>query len=76
MSTPPFHLAIALDGTGWHPASWREPGARPAEQYGADFWVEQVREAEAGFASFVTIEDGFRPGPRAPTVPRATSTPR
>ena len=59
MSTPPFHLAIALDGTGWHPASWREPGARPAEQFGADFWVDQVREAEAGFASFVTIEDGF-----------------
>jgi alkanesulfonate monooxygenase SsuD/methylene tetrahydromethanopterin reductase-like flavin-dependent oxidoreductase (luciferase family) len=59
MSTPPFHLAIALDGTGWHPASWREPGARPADQYGADFWVDQVREAESGFASFVTIEDGF-----------------
>ena len=31
MSTPPFHLAIALEGTGWHPASWREPGARADE---------------------------------------------
>ncbi|HEY2222426.1 LLM class flavin-dependent oxidoreductase [Actinomycetospora sp.] len=59
MSNPPFHLAIALDGTGWHPASWREPGARPADQYGADFWVDQVRAAESGFASFVTIEDGL-----------------
>jgi alkanesulfonate monooxygenase SsuD/methylene tetrahydromethanopterin reductase-like flavin-dependent oxidoreductase (luciferase family) len=59
MSTPPFHLAVALDGTGWHPASWREPGARAAEQYGAAFWVDQVREAENGFATFVTIEDGF-----------------
>ena len=26
-----IHLAVALDGTGWHPASWREPDARPAE---------------------------------------------
>jgi alkanesulfonate monooxygenase SsuD/methylene tetrahydromethanopterin reductase-like flavin-dependent oxidoreductase (luciferase family) len=59
VSTPPFHLAIALDGTGWHPASWREPGARAAEQFGAAFWVDQVREAENGFATFVTIEDGF-----------------
>jgi alkanesulfonate monooxygenase SsuD/methylene tetrahydromethanopterin reductase-like flavin-dependent oxidoreductase (luciferase family) len=59
MSTPPFHLAIALDGTGWHPASWREPGARAADQYGAAFWVDQVREAENGLATFVTIEDGF-----------------
>ena len=25
----PLHLAVALDGTGWHPASWREPDARP-----------------------------------------------
>ena len=58
MSTP-FHLAIALDGTGWHPASWREPGARAADQFGADFWVDQVREAENGLATFVTIEDGF-----------------
>ncbi len=59
MSTPPFHLAIALDQTGWHPASWREPGARSGDQFGAEFWVEQVREAENGLATFVTIEDGF-----------------
>jgi alkanesulfonate monooxygenase SsuD/methylene tetrahydromethanopterin reductase-like flavin-dependent oxidoreductase (luciferase family) len=25
------HLAVALDGAGWHPAAWREPTARPAE---------------------------------------------
>ena len=24
-------MAVALDGAGWHPAAWREPGARPAE---------------------------------------------
>ena len=23
----PLHLAVALDGAGWHPAAWREPDA-------------------------------------------------
>ena len=54
-----FHLAVALDGTGWHPASWREPGARADELLTAGFWVEQVREAEAGLADLVTFEDAF-----------------
>ena len=31
MTEPTLHLAVALDGTGWHPASWREPG-RPARR--------------------------------------------
>ena len=26
-----LHLGLALEGTGWHPASWREPDARPRE---------------------------------------------
>jgi hypothetical protein len=25
----PLHLAVALDGAGWHPAAWREPDAQP-----------------------------------------------
>jgi alkanesulfonate monooxygenase SsuD/methylene tetrahydromethanopterin reductase-like flavin-dependent oxidoreductase (luciferase family) len=59
--TPPttLHLAVALDGTGWHPASWREPGARADELFTADFWVDQVREAEAGLLDLVTLEDSF-----------------
>ena len=28
---PPLHLAVALDGAGWHPAAWREP-RRPARR--------------------------------------------
>lgn len=55
----PLHLAVALDGTGWHPASWREPGARADEQLTAGFWVDQVREAEAGLLDLVTLEDSF-----------------
>ena len=31
----PVHLAVALDGAGWHPAAWREPDARPAELFTA-----------------------------------------
>ena len=32
MSAPSsLHLAVALDGAGWHPAAWREPEARPGE---------------------------------------------
>ena len=56
---PPLHLAIALDGTGWHPASWREPGARPGELLSARYWADLVREAERGLLDFVTIEDGL-----------------
>src|SRR4051794_41398675 len=56
MAFPP---AVALDGPGWHPASWREPGARADELFTAGFWVDQVREAEAGLLDLVTLEDSF-----------------
>jgi len=54
-----LHLAVALDGAGWHPAAWREPDARPAELLTAGYWTDLVREAEAGLLDFVTIEDGL-----------------
>ncbi|MFI1920649.1 LLM class flavin-dependent oxidoreductase [Streptomyces sp. NPDC020377] len=62
-STPssPLHLAVALDGTGWHPASWREPVARPRELFTAGYWADLVTEAERGLLDFVTIEDGLGP---------------
>jgi alkanesulfonate monooxygenase SsuD/methylene tetrahydromethanopterin reductase-like flavin-dependent oxidoreductase (luciferase family) len=71
-----LHLAVALDGTGWHPASWREPGARAAELFSAGFWVDQVREAERGLLDLVTLEDSlalqsahpFRPDDRTDQV--------
>jgi alkanesulfonate monooxygenase SsuD/methylene tetrahydromethanopterin reductase-like flavin-dependent oxidoreductase (luciferase family) len=56
----PLHLAVALDGAGWHPAAWREPDARPAELLTAGYWVDLVRQAERGLLDFVTIEDGLR----------------
>jgi alkanesulfonate monooxygenase SsuD/methylene tetrahydromethanopterin reductase-like flavin-dependent oxidoreductase (luciferase family) len=52
-----LRLAVALEATGWHPASWREPGARPGELFTADFWAGQVLEAERGLLDLVTLED-------------------
>jgi alkanesulfonate monooxygenase SsuD/methylene tetrahydromethanopterin reductase-like flavin-dependent oxidoreductase (luciferase family) len=59
--TPSLHLAVALDGTGWHPASWREPVARPRDLFTAAYWAHLVAEAERGLLDFVTIEDGLGP---------------
>ncbi|MFD8738587.1 LLM class flavin-dependent oxidoreductase [Streptomyces sp. NPDC059618] len=59
-STPsPLHLAVALDGAGWHPAAWREPVARPHDLLTAGYWTGLVTEAERGLLDFVTIEDGL-----------------
>jgi len=54
-----MHLAVALDGTGWHPAAWREPRARPAELLTARYWADAIIEAERGLLDFVTIEESF-----------------
>jgi alkanesulfonate monooxygenase SsuD/methylene tetrahydromethanopterin reductase-like flavin-dependent oxidoreductase (luciferase family) len=55
----PLHLAVALDGAGWHPAAWREPRARPAELLTGRYWADLIIEAERGLLDFVTLEDGF-----------------
>jgi alkanesulfonate monooxygenase SsuD/methylene tetrahydromethanopterin reductase-like flavin-dependent oxidoreductase (luciferase family) len=58
MSTP-LHLAVALDGAGWHPAAWREPDARPADLLTPGYWVDLVQEAERGLLDLVTFEDAL-----------------
>ncbi|MFD4653044.1 LLM class flavin-dependent oxidoreductase [Streptomyces sp. NPDC058441] len=58
-SPSPLHLAVALDGAGWHPAAWREPVARPRELLTAAYWTDLVVEAERGLLDFVTIEDAL-----------------
>src|SRR4051812_19616966 len=55
----PIHLAVALDGAGWHPAAWREADARPADLFTAGYWVDLVREAERGLLDLVTLEDAL-----------------
>ena len=53
------HLAVSLDGAGYHPASWRDPSSRPAELFSAGYWVDQVRRAEHGLLDFVSFDDEF-----------------
>ncbi|MFD1544134.1 LLM class flavin-dependent oxidoreductase [Nonomuraea guangzhouensis] len=54
-----LHLAVALDGAGWHPAAWRESSARPESIFSARYWAALVAEAERGLLDFVTIEDSL-----------------
>ncbi|GAA2268215.1 LLM class flavin-dependent oxidoreductase [Nonomuraea roseoviolacea subsp. roseoviolacea] len=53
-----LHLAVALDGAGWHPAAWRSLDS-PETIFSARHWAELVAEAERGLLDFVTIEDAF-----------------
>ena len=57
--TNPLHLAVALDGAGWHPAAWREPDAEPGRLFTPGYWTGLVSRAERGLLDFVTIEDGL-----------------
>ncbi|RKE23039.1 LLM class flavin-dependent oxidoreductase [Streptomyces sp. TLI_171] len=58
-SPVPLHLAVALDGAGWHPAAWREPEARPEELLTARYWADLAAEAERGLLDLLTFEDGL-----------------
>jgi alkanesulfonate monooxygenase SsuD/methylene tetrahydromethanopterin reductase-like flavin-dependent oxidoreductase (luciferase family) len=55
----PLHLAVALDGAGWHSAAWREPDAQPDRLFTAGYWAELAQQAERGLLDFLTIEDGL-----------------
>ena len=68
-SSSPLHLAVALEGTGWHPASWRAEQARPRELFTARYWADLVAEAERGLLDFVTFEDGLGPQSSDPYAP-------
>ena len=56
---PSLHLAVALDGAGWHPAAWREPDAQPDRLFTAAYWAGLAQQAERGLLDFITIEDGL-----------------
>ncbi|MGC0366574.1 alkanesulfonate monooxygenase SsuD/methylene tetrahydromethanopterin reductase-like flavin-dependent oxidoreductase (luciferase family) [Rhodococcus sp. 27YEA15] len=53
------HLAVALDGVGWHPAAWREDAENARRVVDPTYWIELAQRAEAGRLDFLTIEDGF-----------------
>src|ERR1700733_13627581 len=54
-----MHLAVALDGAGWHPAAWREADAQPRRLFSAGYWSELAQQADRGLPDFLTIEDGL-----------------
>ncbi len=55
----PMHLAVSLDGAGYHEAAWRDPTSRPAELFSAGPWVDDVRLAERGLLDLVSFDDQF-----------------
>ena len=59
VAPPPLHLAVALDGAGWHPGAWQEADAQPQRLLTAGYWTELARQAERGLLDFLTIEDGL-----------------
>lgn len=55
-----MHVAVALDGYGWHPHAWRYAVAHntsPSAHLTGRYWAAQVFEAERGLLDFVTFED-------------------
>ncbi|KTS14395.1 LLM class flavin-dependent oxidoreductase [Microbacterium testaceum] len=60
-----IHLAVALDGAGWHPAAWRESTARPTELTTPVYWRDLARTADGAGLLFATIEDALSLGGRS-----------
>jgi len=66
MTGPPLHLAVALDGYGWHPQAWRatlrsEPGT--SSVLSGRYWADLAATAERGLLDFLTIDDTLMPQP-------------
>lgn len=61
-----FSIGVALDGTGWHPSSWREPGSEADRVFTANYWGELATRAEAEGFDYLTIDDSL-------TLPRTPS---
>jgi alkanesulfonate monooxygenase SsuD/methylene tetrahydromethanopterin reductase-like flavin-dependent oxidoreductase (luciferase family) len=58
--TEHLHLAVALEGYGWHPEAWRIGGeTRPVAD--GRYWADLVATAERGLLDFVTFDDGLTP---------------
>lgn len=55
-----LHLAVAFDGYGWHPESWRHsPDAEPVTS--GRYWSGLAATAERGLLDFVTFDDALTP---------------
>lgn len=54
MPSDTLHLAVGLDGAGWHPAAASEGHPDLTD---AQLWIDTAVEAERGLLDFVTIEE-------------------
>lgn len=66
LSTPPsegadprFTVGVALDGAGWHPAAWREPGAQPKALFTAPYWTALAESADTSGIDYLTLDDSL-----------------
>jgi alkanesulfonate monooxygenase SsuD/methylene tetrahydromethanopterin reductase-like flavin-dependent oxidoreductase (luciferase family) len=56
--TQHLHLAVALDGYGWHPEAWRHtPDLQPVTS--GRYWACLATTAERGLLDFVTFDDAL-----------------
>ncbi len=73
-----LHLAVALDGYGWHPEAWRHaPNAEPVTS--GRYWAGLATTAERGLLDFVTFDDALTaaaPPPSRHRAPVARGPPR
>jgi alkanesulfonate monooxygenase SsuD/methylene tetrahydromethanopterin reductase-like flavin-dependent oxidoreductase (luciferase family) len=57
-SAVPFHVGVALKGTGFHPASAANPTQRNII-FDPQYWAQLTQTTEAAGASFVSFEDSL-----------------
>ena len=58
--TQHLHLAVVLDGYGWHPEAWRHtPDLQPVTS--GRYWAGLATTAERGLLDFVTFDDALTP---------------
>lgn len=70
-----LHLAVGLDGYGWHPHAWRYAFAHNVTggaQLSGRYWEALASTAERGLLDFLTIDDTLdvQPGRRPEISPR------
>ena len=58
--TEHLHLAVALEGYGWHPEAWRI-GSETRPVTDGRYWSDLAATAERGLLDFVTFDDGLTP---------------
>ena len=62
MTAGQLHLAVALDGYGWHPHAWRLTRHTEPVTSGR-YWADLAATAERGLLDFLTVDDSLVPQP-------------